>query len=236
MKQNIFFLYFVLFLLLLSEPVQAIGLHRDYIGNIGKKEAGLTITVRDSNWALSNKYNKSEIKRISYFYKESLEDINLEIRNFTGRNLVLAEYNKSGELIANFELSFVKKDPQNHFSTEQDLDREVLVGNRISNDKKGNLPVYFVVRHEIEEMDDGGRCGPNYHEAEKRIQKFYYAVLSKNLKTLNEFGVTAISDSFSKKIAESMPHNLFCNYKGIMLNNGVVWFDDDGNLIKINHP
>jgi hypothetical protein len=70
---------------------------------------------------------------------------------------------------------------------------------------------------------------------EARVQAFKKAVVENDTARLKrEFNYTLPSrpPGFREEIAESVPHNMFCNYAGFMLAGGVVWFDEDGNVIS----
>lgn len=209
--------------------------HNDYVGKIGDNEIGLTITTNDLSWGTNKEYNASDIKSSHYFYKKWLKDIPLKVVSLNGRNVVIEEYNENGKVNGRFELSFEKQDPQHHFSTQDDLIKEVMVGSWVGADGKNKLPVYLMLHQGVSVTDDGSRCDPNYPTAEKRIQEFYFAILKNDTKTLKEkFNSPKLSKKARDLIAQSTPHDLFCNWKGIMLGNGIVWFDNGGNIIKVN--
>ncbi|HEY8191224.1 MAG TPA: hypothetical protein VIG74_02275, partial [Alphaproteobacteria bacterium] len=129
-----------------------------------------------------------------------------------------------------------EKDPQNHYQGDPILWENVLIGERKSTDNK-KLPVYLHSTRGGYIDADSARCGltiEQYKKAEVRIQKFYIAATTGDVRTLKEeFGYELPSQQILRdEISKSIPHDMFCNYQGIMLGNGVVWFDFDGNPIK----
>ena len=43
------------------------------------------------------------------------------------------------------------------------------------------------------------------------------------------------TQEFKKRIAQCVPHNMFCKYTGVMLGSGEIWFGADGKVIAINN-
>jgi hypothetical protein len=41
--------------------------------------------------------------------------------------------------------------------------------------------------------------------------------------------------AYREAILDAVPHNMFANYKGIMLGNGQVWFNGDGAVMALNN-
>ncbi len=206
----------------------------DYEGTLGDQAIGLAIV---QNKAPNGRaYTQHQILSAHYFYTKNLVDIPLELKRRNGRDLIFEEYDNNHNLVATFDLTFATKDPQNHYEdNSKELGEEVLIGKRT--DLSGSeVSVYLLLRRGGHIDDDGARCGlsiEEYQKTEARIQRFYLAATTNDTETLKkEFNYKLPSQKSSRdQISKSVPHDLWCNYQGIMLGNGVVWFDLKGNPI-----
>ncbi len=210
------------------------GWHSEYTGTLGDKEIGLTI-IKEKPFSKEKKFGDS-ILATKYYYREQLEDIPLKQKSHAGRDIVLEEYDAENNLRGAFKLSFQKQDPKGILKSKDDLQESVLTGTW--QDTDGNeQAVYLRQTHGVTGEVDGGRCwmtADRYKEVQNKIKRFHAAVMNKNAELLRtEFNYEApTSERWLKSFSETTPHNMFCNYKGLMLGRGLVWFDPDGNVIQ----
>ena len=167
-----------------------------------------------------------------------------QLRKLDGRNIILEEYDSQNKLVGTFDLTFATEDPQKHFKTKEPLHREVLVGIWNGATGKESYPVYLIQIDSVDGSEDGGRCdlnGQEYQQLQEKISNFYTAVVNNDPTTLEkDFSfvmphppIRKTAD-WRKVVAETVPHDLFCNWKGYMLGDGIVWFDSDGNVITLH--
>ena len=221
----------MLFTLFFAETSYAAWL-TDYSGTLGDKKIGLTIATEDIDYVMGN----SKVLGLHYYYTQHFQDIPLSLKKQEGRNIIFEEYAQHGELIGTFNLTFAKQDPQKHFHSKEDLNAEVLVGTWDSANGAKNYPVYLMMEDSVTGDGNGGRCGldgQSYIHLQEKIRKFHVAAVNGDAKTLKkDFNFTLPhSPSWKKEIAKTVPHDLFCNYQGYMLGNGIIWFDSEGNII-----
>ena len=215
----------------------------DYHGTIGdgdnQKVIGLTISKEGHN--LDEGCTSKQIKGAAMYYKHDLEDIALIVTSRDERDVTFKTVDYDGGKAGTLDLRFVEKDPQNSYKTDEPLCEEVLVGTWTPEAAEGEtakpVPVYLRSAHAVAGQPDGGRCYMSrdaYLKTEKRIQQFQKAIAEDDKQTLQrEFGYSKVlSDEYKKLITDDIAHNLFCKDDGIMLGSGVVWFDEQGNVIN----
>jgi len=208
----------------------------DYSGTLGEKAIGLAITTNDG---FDYRMGNSQIVDVQYYSVVELIDVPLHLKQQENRNIIFEEKSASGEVVGTFNLNFSKQDPQHHFNSRDDLNGEVLTGTWNSADGKNQLPVYLRME-DIVTGEVGGRCDLNredYQQLQKKIQEFHTAVVQGDKKTLKaDFNFTLPkSADWQKSVAKAVPHNVFCNWRGYMIGNGIVWFDSSGNIISDSH-
>jgi hypothetical protein len=206
-------------------------------------------------------YAKGKALDGAYFYHKYLRDIPLK-GNATGdRDLSLQEADAGGAVKGTFHLHLAEHDPQ--YSSTEVLLGEVLKGTWTSADSAKTYPVALRWQHEC--ARPGGReyevAGANDDAVvEKNAQAFYNAVLGAKreeaakyvsypctffrdgkrvtVKNSAEFlqNYDAIfTKGFVAKIASGVPHHMFANYQGIMIADGAVWFDENGEARNFNN-
>jgi len=216
----------------------------DYTGTLGGQKIGLMIATNESFDSLVHVIQEGKITALHYFYAKHLKDIPLKLRKLDGRNIILEEYDSQNKLVGTFDLTFATEDPQKHFKTKEPLHREVLVGIWNGATGKESYPVYLIQIDSVDGSEDGGRCdlnGQEYQQLQEKISNFYTAVVNNDPTTLEkDFSfvmphppIRKTAD-WRKVVAETVPHDLFCNWKGYMLGDGIVWFDSDGNVITLH--
>lgn len=232
--KRIFAVFIFICTTLSSANVQAAWL-QDYEGTIGNNKIGLTLIKKSPRADDDNRFINAH-----YFYSQYLIDIPLKIKSQDGRNLILEELDKNGDLVAIFTLYFEKKDPRSKEESKHDLDTDVLTGTW-QNIKNGDkLEVYLNMHQGVSGDGDGGRCGltlDDYKKLEGRVKKFHAAILSKDTQTLkSEFNYQMpVTDKTVELFSRIIPHALFCNYQGFMIGRGITWFDETGQIITNNH-
>ena len=213
----------------------AVALH-DYRGTLGKVEIGLSIAADPQS--MSQPMTESGIVDAHYFYVSQLRDIQLKLISFSGRDISFEEDDASGKAIATFKLNFAKQDPQHHFQSKDDLQNEVLVGSWIPASGQSQ-EVYLASEDTVTGDADGGRCdldATSYATLQTRVALFYGLAMKGDGAALqNEFKTRIPGQaSWHKELAKSVPHDLFCNAQGFMLGRGIVWFNPDGSVLRIN--
>jgi len=221
--------------ILIATQASAATLH-DYRGTIGKLKIGLTIVA--ANEAMGKPLAEDAIINVHYFYVSKLIDIPLKLISFSGRDISFAENDANGKLIATFKLNFPTRDPNHHFVSADDLRNEVLIGTWISASGQ-SLDVYLKSESDVIGDDQGGRCdlsAENYSKLQDRVRLFYRAAMKNDTATLQKKFKIKIPKqaSWHKELASSVPHDLFCNGQGFMLGRGIVWFNPDGSVARIN--
>jgi len=219
----------------LSGVASAAALH-DYHGTLGKVEIGLTIAADPQS--MSQPLTEDGIANVHYFYVSELKDIKLNLIGFSGRDISFEEVDASGKVVATFKLSFAKQDPQHHFQSKDDLQNEVLVGSWIPASGQSQ-DVYLASEDTVTGDADGGRCdldAASYATLQARVALFYVLAMKGDSASLQKEFKTKIlrQGSWHKELAKSVPHDLFCNSQGFMLGRGIVWFNPDGSVLRIN--
>lgn len=233
---------------LLQDP----GLY-DYAGDLeGKTVIGLTLDQRDGQKVSG-----------SYFYKKYLKDIPLS-GEFTGeRDLVLRESDAHGQPAGTFMLHFAESDPR-HTRAGDSLTVDVLTGTWTSADQSKSYPVYLALSTIVAGGTAGKRYrvagAADDTSVERNVQAFCVAVEKgdrravagdlaypvmfslegKRSQARNEQEFLADYDriftaAFVERIRNSTPHNMFANSQGIMIGDGVVWFDEKGRAKALNN-
>jgi hypothetical protein len=223
---------YLLGLLLFAQLAQAAWLS-DYRGSIGDHPIGLTIEAPE----IMNSKSSNRIVRLHYYYVSHLQDIRLLLKEQNGRTVVFDELDAKGQLVATFNLTLAKTDPQNHFRTKDDLDGDILIGDWVRVDGAQTLPVYLQLQDNVTGDGFGGRCGlhaQDYLAFQEHVKQFYVAAKDGDEKTLKKKFKFKMphSEVWRKEISKTIPHDLFCNWQGYMLGNGIVWFNDDGSIIN----
>ena len=213
----------------------AAALH-DYRGTMGMVEIGLTIAAVPQS--MSQPLTKNGIIGAQYFYVSQLGDIPLKLISFSERDISFEEDDANGKAIATLKLSFAKQDPQHHFQSKDDLQNEVLVGNWIPASGQAQ-EVYLASEDTVTGDGSGGRCdldAASYATLQSRVALFYGLAMKGDGVALQKEFKTKIPKqaSWHKELAKSVPHNLFCNAQGFMLGRGIVWFNPDGSVLRIN--
>jgi len=194
----------------------------------------------------------------SYFYKRYLKDIPLKGEYIADRDIELREYNDSGSVRATFHLHFAETYPA---FTDPHLKEEVLVGTWASGSK--TYPVHLSLADEIFVDDESRRYESmgvtNKAEFEKEAGKFYFAVLQGNKSAALQQVQYPLLVFLGKKklvlrspsellhnwnniftpeyvtcLGKGIPHNMFANYRGAMIGNGEIWFDEKGRVVTLN--
>jgi hypothetical protein len=194
----------------------------------------------------------------SYFYKRYLKDIPLKGKYIADRDIELREYDDSGSIRATFHLRFAETDPA---FRDQHLKEEVLVGTWNSGSK--TYPVHLSLADEIFVDEESRRyesMGVTHKsEFEKEAEKFYFAVLQGDKRAALQQVQYPLLVFLSKKklvvhsssellhnwnkiftpeyvacLARGIPHNMFVNYRGAMIGNGEIWFDEKGHVVTLN--
>lgn len=213
----------------------AAALH-DYRGTLGTVEIGLTIAADPQS--MSQPLTENGIVGAHYFHVSQLRDIQLKLISFSGRDISFEEDDASGKVVATFKLSFAKQDPQHHFQSKDDLQNEVLVGSWMPASGQAQ-DVYLASEDTVTGDGSGGRCdldAASYATLQSRVALFYGLAMKGDGETLQMEFKTKIPKqaSWHKELAKSVPHNLFCNSQGFMLGRGIVWFNPDGSVLRIN--
>jgi len=225
------------------------GFCGEYVGSVNK----------DIEIGMSLETDGHEL-RGDYFYKRYLKDIPVKGEYVSERDIVLHEYTAEGEMKGTFKLRFVEQDPE---GPRGPLKSEVMRGTWISSDGSESYPVFLSMEHGSPSSCEPryAVAGATSDErVEKNVQGFYFSVLKgdkqkvadyvafpltfslhKNSKTV--YNRTAFlryydqifTNKFVAAIANGIPHHMFANWQGIMIGNGVVWFDDEGKARHFNN-
>ncbi len=194
----------------------------------------------------------------SYFYKRYLRDFPLKGKYIADREIELREYDDSGSVRGTFFLHFAETDPA---FTDQHLKEEVLVGTWASGSK--TYPVHLSLADEIFVDEESRRYESlgvtNKSEFEKEAEKFYFAVLQGDKRAALQQVQYPLLVFLGKKkllvhspsellhnwnkiftpeyvncLRKGIPHDMFANYKGAMVGNGEIWFDEKGHVVTLN--
>ncbi len=228
--------------------------HLEYAGDLGGDRA-VRLTLLDPR--------PDRPVRGSYFYTRYLEDIPLT-GEFTGpRSLRLVEHDEAGTPRGRFELEFAERDPRGLFRADG-LEREVLVGHWLGVDGARPSPVYLAMTAAVHFDPAQGRyavAGATDDQlVERNVQAFRSAVIMGDRSRVAELvaypvrltlgGSSRVAadareflggydNLFSPELVDQVragvPHAMFANSSGIMLGDGVVWFDAEGRVKAINN-
>lgn len=231
----------------------------NYRGTIGDIPIGMTLILDGS--PLPGKFTGKQVTGI-YFYVKWLKDIEIRGTVDNERNFVFYEYDKAGSITGSFKGRFPETDPRGNYNSR--LESEVLIGTWSRPDGTDDKPFYLALDNITSREKGKGRyfdAGVEDDEAfEKKVQKFRIAVISRNKQVVADLinypiavtiagkrrilsGRAALvanydrifSHSCVEVFKESVPHNMFVKYEGVMLDSGVIWFGADGRVIAINN-
>lgn len=229
--QYLKFIFFLHFAFLLYAENAFAAWHWDYEGDLGGMPIGMTLTRKGSE-------DGQPIIAAHYFYRKYLTNIDLKLVSAKGDTLQFGEHDKAGKVTGRFDLAFQKRDPRNNYSADTELTEDVLTGTWTSANGKKKLPVYLRLTGGVSGEADGSRCDltrAQYDATQARIAKFHAAVKTGDETTIKQFTDEKLSAATRREIIDATPHDMFCNYQGIMLGSGVVWFDTQGKIITVNH-
>lgn len=221
----------------------------DYSGSIANKyDIGMTL-VFDGN----------SLKGV-YYYDKYLKNINVSGR-FTGnREFELHTYDHAGNMTDTFIGTFPKYDAR--FGNGSPLECEVMIGQWHRKSDGVSYPFYLSIDNAVAGTLShrySGAGAKNDKKIEAAVQAFWYAIKTGNKQEAASFIEYPIAfdrgsekalyiinkEQFISRYAEiitprikseilyAVPHNMFNNYEGVMLGNGVVWFNADGRVISI---
>ncbi|HEY2460581.1 MAG TPA: hypothetical protein VGI16_07225 [Candidatus Acidoferrum sp.] len=195
-----------------------------------------------------------------YFYRQDLKDIPVSGRYVGDRDIELDEPDGKGGVRGAFRLHFAESSPE--FKSDVPLQEEVLDGVWVGADGKRQLPVHVVAMRTCDvgqqEYALAGSKDPSL--VEQNVQTFYHAVLHGDRNRVADClsfplafyiaGKREVADNrtaflryydriftkdFVESIAATTPHHMFSSWRGIMLGNGEVWFDENGKATGLNN-
>jgi hypothetical protein len=232
----------------------------EYEGTIGSAKVKVTIVSQATT--LIGGLPPGPLKG-EYFYVSYLKDIPIEGEIGADRSITIYELGENNKRTAVIKGQFPETDPQHHFVTKTKLESEVITGKWSRMDGSGILPVYLCsLADTFADMDHRYiNAGVQDDKAlESKVRAFRNAVIvgdKKLVSTMVNYPVTVTLDGkhhdmanaaellknydlifsakFIKSIKDSVPHNMFVRYDGVMLGNGDVWFDVDGKVKSLNN-
>ena len=227
----------------------------DWVGDIGKRGIGLTLSVSTGKTAASGNDFEGY-----YFYNDVMKNLPIERERQDGKSYMY-EVNAAGQRVSKFVCSYPAKDPRGHFKGK--IDGEVMVGTWSKMDGSNSTPFYLSKQSGVgaEGEKRYAMVGVKDDAAfEKKVQKFRTAVLTGDKKTaasMINFPISCnvsgksrniansaqfiknfdriVNPEYKKAMQEAVPHNLFVNDQGVMLGNGQVWFESDGTVKTLNN-
>ena len=186
----------------------------------------------------------------TYFYVSQLKDIRIE-GTVTGRAVKIQEFDPEGKPTGVFEGTFVTKDPRGGFSGNDQLQREVLVGDWSKPDGAGKRPFYLQMEAGMP-IGAKGRYGDAGFEDDQAVdefmQKFRHCLLAgerevaadmvdypvsvylrgkpadiHNAKELIKNWDAIMTPAFRQRVANAVPFHMFSKCTGVMLGDGAIW-------------
>lgn len=157
------------------------------------------------------------------------------------------------------------KDPRSRYGEdERPLDKEVIIGTWTRSSDGEQMPFYLGLNNATSRRKGEGRYSVagarddslinqsakdfrravRSNDKEKVASQISYPInviidgRGRRIKDENELIENydkIFSISFRKRIEESVPHNMFVKYSGIMLGSGEIWFGAKGKVIQINN-
>lgn len=196
-----------------------------------------------------------------YAYATQLADIRLRGRLESGSRLVLDELSPSGAVTAQFVGTFPERDPRGQFGSSP-LQCEVITGTWKKSEGGQPLPFHLSLdagsagslehRYEAAGATDDAvvdRKAAAFWNAVKRGDRSavaglveYPLVVSVNGRRRQFADAAALvagydavfTTAFRDRILQAIPRYLFAKIDGVMLGDGAVWFDADGQVIALN--
>ncbi|MFM7785726.1 MAG: hypothetical protein ACKPE6_13975 [Gammaproteobacteria bacterium] len=222
----------------------------NYEGRIGAEAARLTLVF------------SGEELRGEYVLSEALEDVALVGRIEEGRAIRLEVRDAAGAAFARIVADFPLLDPEGKFG-DSELACEVVAGRWETLDGSRSEPLYFAMdggtagalgrRYAAAGVRDDERVHATARELRRALRSadwpaamtlMTYPVSVALPQESRRYASAAellaarervFTPPFVRKIAASVPRNLFVRDEGVMLGSGEIWFGADGRVIAINN-
>lgn len=248
----------LLFIFLSTGYSQEGGTFYDYLGNIGDSAVGFSfIGPSDYSDSLIGKPLNG-----TYFFTHQLKDYEFTGFSRMDRSIHLFQRDRNGNVVAHFSGVFTETDPKGKM---QGPTGDAIITGRwyLAKDTVG-LPVYLQMEDIVNRSPNGQRYAgigaANDSVFEAKVRYFRNAVLdghkiavskcidypivaNVNGKAVKIRTASALlrdydkifHPKFIKAIRSTVPHDMFNNYNGAMLGDGIVWFWGSGKVIVINN-
>ena len=202
---------------------------------------------------------ENETLRAEYYLFGEWLDMPL-IGQRQNRNLTLTEYDTDGNELSRFVGEFPAIDPGGKYDSTH-LNHEVIVGTweLLATGETREFYLHSTHSRSIY-LDNTYLSVENDAVIEKRVQEFLAAVAQNNAEaaaTHIHYPVHGYIDgnrvpipdaaffvanfealfpnACQKTLATTVPHNMFTNWQGIMLGQGILWFNGEAQVIAINN-
>ena len=199
----------------------------------------------------------------SYFYERHLEDISLVGEYLSPRDILLREYDARKQLIATLQLHASEHDPRfpSLDSLEGEVLTGTWKSKDGNRSLPVNLNLVDILSgsHDLNRRYASAGAQSD-SEVEKNAQAFYSAVLNGDKQKTGVYvhypllvffsgtkswtignkaefvkDFTGIfTHEYLECLAKATPHGMFANYQGVMLGDGLVWFDERGYAKTLN--
>jgi len=190
-----------------------------------------------------------------YFYTSYLKDIRINGILVDGRRLSLEERDAADKVVARFDGTFQTTDPRHHIGGK--LECEVIVGIWQRLDRKQEQPFYLALTDEnigdlyhqyiragIEDDERVNRGAQRFQNAVKQADKkavaslidysIKFACLPPDPATLIRSYDLIFTPDVRKLIARAIPRAMQATNDGVLLADGLVYFDGKGKVIQFN--
>jgi len=197
-----------------------------------------------------------------YFYATQLKDIHVNGELTDGSNLVLDEFDATGNVVARFEGTFPEHGPRGEWGGRR-LECELIIGSwhklnaverlpfhlTLSSTNGGDLEHRYVAASALDD-DLVDRNARRFWDAVKRGDKetvaslIHYPITVElasarrrihSRKELVDSYDAIFSVAYRDAIGNALPRDMFARDQGIMLDDGIVWFGSDGRVKALNN-
>jgi len=208
--------------------------------------------------------DQKEVRGI-YFYKRDLKDFPISGGFTSDRDFYLEDKDENGHPRIRFEMKYGlrRKDCASQYAIWECQNDSTGIMHNVQTGE--TLPISMHLEYSVNGIEGvemyGGAGGDDPAVVEKNAQGFYYAVLGDRRDDVAKYVsfplrcggckkptliknrqqlLQRYSEIFTRKyvaaIAEGIPHHMFSNWRGIMIGNGEVWFNEKGLAFSLNLP